>query len=95
MDTETPSAILHTRYLDPNVKRSLTWGLQARWDELVRDRTAGYGDDATKGQREALIHDTRSAYASGLLTYLPPFARFTDTPVERKAKRHERTCNCP
>lgn len=75
MSGPTHGAILDTRWLPERVKRNLAVGLEARWTELVRDAKAGYGSDATKGMREDLVHDARQAFALGLISYLPAWAR--------------------
>lgn len=68
-------AILDTRWLPERMKRNLANGLDALHLELVRNRGAGYGGDMTKGMREALVSDARQAYALGIISYLPAWAK--------------------
>lgn len=73
------NACFCTEYgLPESLKRNLATGLEARWTELWNQRKAGYGSDATKGQREALISDARQAYALGIITHLPSFVPKVD-----------------
>lgn len=67
------SAMLVTRYLPESMKNNLAWGLHARYNELWRDRGAGYDADNTKRQRKQLMEDARQAYALGLTSFIPPF----------------------
>lgn len=72
------SAMLVTRYLPARLKQNLAIGLEAQWERLWQDRKAGYAADNTKGLRDALISDARQAFALGLITYLPTWARFSE-----------------
>lgn len=69
------SAMLVTRYLPDRLKKNLAWGLEARYLELWNNRGAGYGTDNTKGMRDDLISDARQAFALGLISYLPGWAK--------------------
>ena len=69
------SAILHTGYLPFRLIQNLAFGLEARWLDLLRDRHASYGGDATRQTRADLISDARQAYALGLISYLPTWAQ--------------------
>lgn len=68
-------AILDTRFLPARLKKNLAFGMEAYMLELVRDQRAGYGADATRGLRDALVSDARQAYALGLIGYLPTWAK--------------------
>lgn len=66
-------AILHTEFLPASMKHDLTWGLDARHQELVT-YPAGY-IPANDTRMEQLITTARQAYALGLLSYLPEWAK--------------------
>ena len=68
-------AILHTAYLPHRLTTNLADGLWARYNELVSMQGAGYAEDNTAQQRADLIDDARNAFALGLLSYLPPWAK--------------------
>lgn len=68
-------SILNTAHMSAGTKADLAFGLEARMQELIRDRKAGYGHDMTRGQRERLIRTARDTYALGIIGYLPEWAR--------------------
>lgn len=66
-------AILDTRFLPESMKHDFAWGLDARHQELVT-YPAGYipANDTRMAQ---LISTARQAYALGLISYLPTWAK--------------------
>ena len=68
-------AILNTQYLPIRLKRNLANGLDARYLELERDQRTGYNPGAPDPRIDDLVSDTRQAFALGLLSFLPWWAK--------------------
>lgn len=77
------SAMLVTRFLPERLKRNIAVGFDARWLELKRDLRTGYTPGKADPRMADLISDAKQAFALGLITYLPQWAK-EDTTGEQQ-----------
>jgi hypothetical protein len=68
-------AMVRTKYLPVRLRRNLAVGLEARWLELLRDQRTGYSPGRLDRRMLELQSDARQAYALGLISYLPRWAK--------------------